>query len=110
MRRIRKGDEVQVLCGRDKGKRGTVKKVVAGSDGKPELVVVENVNMRIRHVRGDPQRNKPGGRVSFEAGMHVSNVALYNPETKRPDRVRVKTDEKGKKYRVFASDGREVVA
>jgi len=64
----------------------------------------------VADVRGDPQRNKPGGRVSFEAGMHVSNVALYNPETKRPDRVRVKTDEKGKKYRVFASDGREVVA
>jgi len=110
MRKIRKGDEVQVLCGRDKGKRGTVKQVLSGVDGKPERVVVENVNMRIRHVRPDPQRNKPGGRISFESGMHVSNVALYNPESKRPDRVRIKADDKGKKRRVFASDGREVVA
>ncbi len=108
MRRIRKGDEIVVLAGRDKGKRGTVTRVIASADRRPEYVVVENINMRIRHVRPNPQANNPGGRVPFEAKIHVSNVAAYNSESKRKDRIRIVTDEQGARLRVFASDGRSV--
>lgn len=105
MRKIRKGDEIQVVAGRDKGRRGTVKRVIAGASRRPEHVVVEGVNVRVRHRRPNPAKNDPGGRVGIEARIHVSNVALYNPAKKGPDRVRIETDGKGRKRRVFVSDG-----
>lgn len=109
MRRIRKGDEVQVLAGRDKGRRGTVKRVLAAGPGRrPDHVVVEGINVRIRHTRPNPAKNDPGGRIGVETKIHVSNVGLYNPAKKGPDRVRIVTDGRGRKSRVFASDGKEV--
>jgi large subunit ribosomal protein L24 len=110
MRKVRKGDEVQVIAGRDKGRRGTVKRVISGADGKAEYVVVENVNERFRHRRPNPVAQDPGGRIRFEAKIHVSNVGLHNPETQRAGRVRIAVGEDGRKMRVFASSGKEVVA
>ena len=104
MRKIRKGDDVVVLTGKDKGKRGRVVRVQADSD----RLVVENVNMVKRHTRPNPQRGQAGGIVEKEAPIHSSNVALFNPTTGRADRVGIKTLEDGRKVRFFKSNG-EVV-
>ena len=103
MRKIKKGDDVIVLTGKDKGKRGTVVRVVGDSH-----LVVENVNMVKRHTKPNPQRGEAGGILEKEAPLHISNVALYNSATGRGDRVGVKVLEDGRKVRVFKSNG-EVV-
>jgi large subunit ribosomal protein L24 len=99
-RKIRKDDEVIVLTGRDKGKRGAVLRVVTRTD----RVLVEGVNVTKRHVKptqADPQ----GGIVEREAPIHISNVALIDPESDRPTRVRYKRLEDGRKVRVAARSG-----
>ena len=99
-RKIRKDDEVIVLTGRDKGKRGAVLRVVTRTD----RVLVEGVNVTKRHVKptqADPQ----GGIVEREAPIHISNVALIDPESDRPTRVRYKSLEDGRKVRVAARSG-----
>ena len=99
-RKIRKDDEVIVLTGRDKGKRGAVLRVVT----KTDRVLVEGVNVTKRHVKptqGDPQ----GGIVEREAPIHISNVALIDPESDRPTRARYKTLQDGRKVRVAARSG-----
>ena len=103
MRKIRKGDQVVVTTGKDKGKRGTVLRVVGD-----EKVVVENVNIAKKHVRPNPMRGEQGGIVDKEMPLHVSNVALYNPTIGKADRVGTKVLEDGRKVRVFKSNG-EVV-
>jgi len=103
MSKIRKGDQVVVTTGKDKGKRGTVLRMV-GDD----QVVVENVNIAKKHVRPNPMRGEQGGIVDKEMPLHVSNVALYNPTTGKSDRVGMKVLEDGRKVRVFKSNG-EVV-
>ena len=103
MNRIRKGDEVVVTAGKDKGRRGTVVKVL--DDGH---VVVEGVNMIKRHTKPNPQRQVQGGIVEKEAGIDVSNVALWNPVTKKGDRVGYRTLADGRKVRFFKSN-KEVV-
>jgi large subunit ribosomal protein L24 len=103
MRKIRKGDDVVVLTGKDKGKRGTVLRVV--DDGH---VVVENVNMVKKHQKPNPQRGEPGGILDKEMPLHISNVGLYNPAKDGPDRVGFRVLEDGRKVRVFKSNG-EVV-
>lgn len=100
MRRIRVGDEVKVIAGRDKGKRGRVLRVVG-----PRHVVVENVNLVKKHQRPNPQRGVPGGIVDKEMPIDVSNVGLYNPSRNGADRVGFKLLGDGKKVRVFKSDG-----
>lgn len=105
MRKIRKGDEVVVLAGKDKGKRGTVTRMVG-----EEKVVVENVNMSKRHTKPNPMRGEPGGIVDKEMPLHVSNVGLYNPNTEKVDRVGFKILEDGRKVRVFKSNGEVVDA
>lgn len=102
MRKIKKGDDVIVITGKDKGKRGAVIRVI------DDKVVVENVNMVKRHTKPNPQRGEAGGIVDKEAPLHVSNVMLYNPQLGRGDRVGVKVLEDGRKVRVFKSNG-EVV-
>ena len=97
MKKIRKGDEVIVLTGKDKGKRGTVLRRV-----DDRRVVVENVNM------ANPQTGESGGIIDKEMPIQVSNLALFNPETGRGDRVGFKILEDGRKVRVFKSTG-EVV-
>ena len=103
MSKIRKGDQVVVTTGKDKGKRGTVLRMV-GDD----QVVVENINIAKKHVRPNPMRGEQGGIVDKEMPLHVSNVALYNPTTGQADRVGMKVLEDGRKVRVFKSNG-EVV-
>ena len=104
IRRIRKGDEIVVLTGRNRGVRGNVLSVDAGNG----RVVVEGVNIVKRHTRPNPQKGTTGGIIEKEMPIHVSNVALFNPVTGRGDRVGVKTLEDGRKVRVFKSTG-EVV-
>jgi large subunit ribosomal protein L24 len=103
MRKIRSGDDVVVLTGKDKGKRGRVVRVI-----DDERVVVENVNMVKKHMKPNPMRNEPGGIVDKEMPLHLSNVGLYNPASGKPDRVGFKTLEDGRKVRYYKSDG-EVV-
>ena len=102
MNKIRKGDEVVVIAGRDKGRRGTVVKVLEGQ------VVVENINMVKRHTKPNPQRNVQGGIVEKEAAIDLSNVMLWNPVAKKGDRVGLRTLADGRKVRFFKSN-KEVV-
>lgn len=102
-RKIRKGDDVIVLTGKDKGKRGTVLRVL-----DDERVLVENINLAKKHTKPNPQKGEPGGIVEKEMPIQVSNVALFNPATNKGDRVGFKTLDDGRKVRVFKSNG-EVV-
>jgi len=99
MKKIKQNDDVIVIAGKDKGKRGTVTKVV-GDD----KVIVENINMAKRHTKPNPNRGIAGGIVSKEMPLHISNVALYNHATKKADRVGIRTLEDGRKVRFFKSD------
>jgi len=103
MQKIKKGDDVVVLVGKDKGKRGTVVRIVDGG-----RVVVENVNMAKKHQKPNPQKGEPGGIVEKEMSLDLSNVGLYNPERGGADRVGIKILGDGRKVRVFKSNG-EVV-
>jgi len=103
MKRIRKGDDVLVLTGRDKGKRGAVLKIVDA-----EHVVVEGANKVKKHQRPNPMKGITGGIIEKEMPLHISNVGLFNPGTKKADRVGVKVLEDGRRVRFFKSN-REVV-
>lgn len=105
MEKIRKGDEVIVIAGKDKGKRGTIVRRVGS-----ERVVVEGVNRVKKHVKPNPVKGVVGGVVDKDMPLHVSNVSLYNPATKKADRVGFKLLEDGKKVRVFKSSGEVVGA
>ena len=105
MQRIKKGDEVIVVCGRDKGKRGTVLRRVDA-----EHVVVEGVNKVKKHQRPNPMKGVTGGIVELDKPIHISNVALFNPATKKAGRVGVKSLEGGRKVRVFKANGEQVDA
>ena len=105
MLRIKKGDEVVVISGRDKGKRGTVLRRVDA-----EHVVVEGVNRVKKHLRPNPMKNITGGIVDKDMPIHVSNIALFNPATQKADRVGFKALENGRKVRVFKSNGEQVDA
>ena len=105
MEKIRKGDEVIVIAGKDKGKRGAV---VLRVDA--EHVVVEGVNRVKKHVKPNPVKGVVGGVIDKDMPLHVSNVSLYNPATKKADRVGFKLLEDGKKVRVFRSNGEVVGA
>ena len=103
MKKIRKGDEIAVLAGRDKGKRGAVLRVLDN-----DRVIVEGVHIVKRHTKPNPQANIPGGIIEKEAPIHITNVALFNPVTQKPDRVGIKTLEDDRKVRFFKSNN-EVV-
>ena len=103
MKRIRKGDTVVITAGRDKGRTGTVVRVLDG-----ERLLVENVNMVKKHQKPNPARGVTGAIVQKEAPIHASNVSLWNPAAKKADRVGVRTLEDGRKVRYFKSNG-EVV-
>ena len=102
MNRIRKGDQVVVISGKDKGKRGEVVRVAG------DKVVVSNVNIVKRHTKPNPQANQPGGVVEREAPIHVSNVMLFNPASGKGERVATKVLENGTRLRVFRSSGEAV--
>lgn len=105
MEKIRKGDDVVVIAGRDKGKRGSVLSRV-----DDQHLLVEGVNRVKKHVRPNPMRGQAGGIVEKEMPIHLSNVALFNPATQRADRVGIKLLEDGRKVRVFRSNGELVEA
>ena len=104
MNRIRKGDQVIVTTGKDKGKKGEVVRVLG------EKVVVSNINVVKRHTKPTPQAGQPGGVVEREAPIHISNVMLFNPATGKGERVGFKVLEDGRKLRVFRSSGEAVDA
>ena len=103
MRKIRKGDEIIVIAGKDKGKIGQIQQVVA--DG--QKVIVDGVNVVKKHVRPNPMKNVQGGIESKNMPIDISNVAIYNSETKKADRIGFKVEE-GKKVRVLKSTGKVI--
>ncbi len=105
MNKIRKGDQVIVLTGRDKGKRGTVTQRV-----DDEHIVVEGVNVVKKHVKPNPLKGTTGGVVDKTMPIHQSNVAIWNPTAGKADRVGVKLLADGKKVRVYKSSGDEIKA
>jgi large subunit ribosomal protein L24 len=104
MNRIRKGDQVLVITGKNKGQRGDVLRVA------DDRVFVSSVNLVKRHTKPNPQANQAGGIVEREASIHLSNVQLFNPATNKGERVGTKTLEDGRKVRVFRSSGEVVDA
>ena len=103
MDRIRKGDDVVVIAGKDKGRRGTVLRVY-----KNDRVLVENINVAKKHQKPNPNAGVAGGIIEKEMPLHISNVMLFNPVTKKGDRTGIKRLEDGRKVRVFKSNN-EVV-
>ena len=104
MAKIKRDDEVIVIAGRDKGKRGTVRQVL--DTGK---LVVSGINMIKKHTKPNPQAGVSGGIVEREAPIQISNVAIYNSEAGRADRVGYKVED-GKKARIYKSDGSAIDA
>jgi|SRR5688572_13100980 large subunit ribosomal protein L24 len=105
MRKIRKGDQVVVISGKDKGRRGAVIEVLDG-----DRVLVESVNRVKRHTRPNPQVNRQGGIIEKEAPLPVSKIAIWNPSAKKADRIGFKTLTDGKKVRFFKSNGEMIDA
>jgi len=103
MNKIKKGDQVVVVTGKDKGRSGTVLRVV-----DDERVLIENVNVAKKHTKGNPNAGVEGGIVERELPIHRSNVMLLNPATGKGDRIGIKVLEDGKKVRVFKSNGETV--
>jgi len=105
MNKIRKGDGVIVIAGKDKGKRGTVLQRIDA-----EHVLVEGINRVKKHTKPNPMKGQTGGILEHEMPIHVSNVALYNAATQKADRVGVKVLADGRRVRVFKSNGETVEA
>ena len=104
MNRIRKGDRVVVIAGKDKGKQGEIVRVLG------DKVVVSNINVVKRHTKPNPQAGQAGGVIEREAPIHVSNVMHFNPATGKGERIAFKVLEDGRKLRVFRSSGEAVDA
>jgi len=105
MNKIRKGDEIIVIAGRDKGKRGTVSLRVC-----PERVVIDGINMVKKHAKPNPMKGVAGGIIEKAMPIHQSNVAIYNKVAGKADRVGIKTLQDGTRVRVFKSSGEEIKA
>ena len=103
MRKIKKGDNVVVIAGKDKGKRGDVAGYVDDTH-----VIVNGVNTVRRHTKPNPMKNQPGGIVSKEAPIHISNVAIWNPVTQKADRIGFRMMQDGRKLRFFKSNGEQI--
>ena len=97
MRKLKRDDEVIVIAGRDKGKRGSISRLVGSG-----------VNMVKRHTKPNPNAGQAGGIIEKEASLHISNVAIFNPETSKADRVAIQVAEDGAKKRVFKSNGSDL--
>ena len=103
MNKIKTGDSVIVIAGKDKGKQGSITKIL--SNGR---CFVSGVQMVKRHTKQNPQAGIAGGVVEKEASINVSNISIFNPSSKKADKVAIKTLEDGKKVRVFRSTGKEI--
>ena len=106
MQKIKKGDDVIVITGKDKGKRGSVVRVLSEED----RVIVENVNIAKKHQKPNPAVGAPGGIIEKEMPLDISNVAIFNPVTGKADRVGIKVLEDGRKVRFFKSNGEVIDA
>ena len=104
MQKIRKGDDVIVITGKDKGNRGSVLRVLG------DYVVVSGINKVKKHQKPNPMKGTEGGIVEMEKPVHVSNVAIFNAASKKADRVGIKTLEDGRKVRMFKSNGEMIDA
>ena len=102
MKKFRQGDDVIVLVGKDKGRRGKIERIL------DDRVIVDGVNMIKKHAKGNPALGDPGGIQEREASIHISNIAHFNPSTKKGGRVGFRTDDAGKKVRIFKSDSSSV--
>lgn len=100
MRKIRKGDTVVVVTGKDKGKRGAVLRVLGEN-----FLLVEGANSVKKHQKPNPMKGATGGIIAKEMPIHVSNVALFNPTTQKADRVGVKRLDDGRRVRIYKSNG-----
>ena len=105
MKKLKKGDEVVVITGRDKGKRGAVVRLVQG-----DRVLVEGINRVKKHEKPNPNKGTSGGIIEKEMSLHISNVSIFNPVTKKADRIGVKKLEDGRQVRIFRSNGEMVDA
>lgn len=105
MQKIRKGDDVVVVAGRDKGKRGSVMQRLDS-----DMLLVGGINRVKKHTKPNPMKNQQGGITEKEMPIHLSNVALFNPATQKADRVGIKFLEDGRKVRIFRSNGELVEA
>ena len=103
MNKLKTGDEVLVITGKDKGKKGIVSTRVGGNK-----VVVDGINIVKKHQKPNPNKNEPGGITSKAMPIHVSNLAIVNPDTGEKDKVTVKIKEDGKRVRIFRSSGNEI--
>jgi len=103
MAKIKRDDEVIVLTGKDKGKRGTVRTVL-----DDDRVIVSGVNMMKKHTKPNPQMGVAGGIVEKEAPIQVSNIAIFNPATSKADRVGYQVMDGGKKVRIYKSSGEQI--
>lgn len=99
MRKLKKGDKVVVMTGKDKGHQGAILQMLDAG----ERVVVDGAKLAKRHTRPNPQRNITGGIIEKAMAMHISNVAIFNPITNKPDRVGIKLLEDGRRVRIFKS-------
>ena len=103
MSKSKKGDNVVVIAGRDKGKRGDVSSIVDAGH-----VIVNGINTVKKHTKPNPMKNQPGGIVTKEVPIHVSNVAIWNPVTQKADRIGFKSMQDGRKLRFFKSNGEQI--
>lgn len=100
MKKLRKGDDVIVISGKDKGKRGTITKI-----NRDDRVIVQGINLVKKHQKPNPSTGTPGGIIDKEMPIHISNIAIYNLTTKKPDRVSFKINDENEKIRIFKSSG-----
>ncbi|MBV55596.1 MAG: 50S ribosomal protein L24 [Gammaproteobacteria bacterium] len=103
MQKLKHEDEVIVIAGKDTGKRGTISRLVGSNK-----VIIAGVNMVKRHTKPNPNLGQPGGIVEKEAALHISNIAIFNPQTNAADRVGIQVSDDGAKKRVFKSDGQDI--
>ena len=99
MKKLKKGDSVIIISGKDKGKKGEILRVV-----EPDKLVVSNINLAKKHVKPNPNKQETGGIIEREMPMHISNVMILNPFTKKGDRIGFKKLEDGKKVRIYKSN------
>ena len=99
MKKLKKGDSVIIISGKDKGKKGEILKII-----EPDKLVVSNINLAKKHVKPNPNKQETGGILEREMPMHISNIMILNPLTKKGDKIGFKKLEDGKKVRIYKSN------
>ncbi|MDG2140440.1 MAG: 50S ribosomal protein L24 [Gammaproteobacteria bacterium] len=102
MNKLKRDDEVIVVTGKDKGKRGTISQIAG------DRVFVGGINMVKKHTKPNPNAGQPGGIIEKESAIHISNIAIFNPETNAADRIAIQVSEDGSRKRIFKSNGQVI--